>query len=188
MIDMKQERALALKIINASARAFGVKPRELYRNSKLQDVADAKACASFILKSRIQVRPSVLARITGLDRSMLRNGQSRMEDALELNDSHSGYLRQKLRHVISEVYKIEERPVLNAGDLNHLAGCNIAGRIQVAQSLIDDKEYQRAHEELEDLLKFVNAPQYHTAKVVIEIKNGIGNVVEQPDYIYVEFK
>lgn len=185
---MKQERALALKIINASAKAFGIKPKEMYAKSRIQQVVDAKSCAAYLIQKILNQRLCILHRITGLDYTMLRLGNLRMLECMSLNDNVSRQLVEKMKSIEDLVLKKRKPTQLKAEDLNQLAGCNIAGRIKVAQSLIDDKEYQRAHEELDDLLKFVNTPQHHTAKVVIEIKNGTGKVVEQPDYIYVEFK
>lgn len=186
---MKPTRESLLKIINASARVFCIKPKEIYGSGRSERQVDARSCAMYLASVHVTGNQSEIAKLGGLKVNNVHNGVSRIKDAISAGGKHSNYIKSRLAE-IAEILKVElavEATALKAEDLNQLCGCNIAGRVMVAQSLIKDKEYQRAHEELEDLLKFVNAPQHHTAKVVIATKDGLGEVKEQPDYIDVEF-
>jgi hypothetical protein len=183
---MKPTRESLLKIVNASARVFCIKPKEIYGSGRSERQVDARSCAMYLASVHITGNQSEIARMGGFKVNNVNHGVHRIKDAIDVNDVHSNYIRAKLTEIEQEL-GIKETKALKSEDLNCLAGCNIAGRIRVAMSLIGDKEFQRAKDELEDLLHFVNAPQHHTAKVVIETKDGLGEVKEQPDYIHVEF-
>lgn len=187
---MKPTRESVLKIVNASATAFDVDPKEIYGSSRIAKVVDARSCAMHLSVAHVIHNQSEVARLLGLKANTVQFECARIKRVIEAGDERSEHIKSKLAEisiaagigVVNNYY-----PPLKSEDLNCLAGCNIAGRVMVAQGLIKDKAYQRAHEELDDLLKFVNAPQHHTAKVVIATKDGLGEVKEQPDYIDVEF-